>query len=50
MLIVFLHLYTISVRIFNLMVQKKNQLDKCLYRQSEWNLTASYFLLAAWLK
>ena len=32
------------------MVQKKNQIDKCLYRHNEWNLTASTFLMAVWLK
>ena len=32
------------------MVQMKNRLDKCLYHHSEWNLTASNFMLAAWLK
>ena len=32
------------------MVQKKNGPDKCLYHHSEWNLSASNFLMAAWLK
>ena len=32
------------------MAQKKNWLDKCLYHHSEWKLTASNFLVAAWLK
>ena len=32
------------------MVQKKNRLDKCLYHNSEWYLTAPNFLLASWLK
>ena len=32
------------------MVQKKNRFEKCLYYHSEWKLTASIFLLAAWLK
>ena len=32
------------------MVQKKNRLDISLYHHSEWNLTASNSLLAAWLK
>ena len=32
------------------MVQKKNQLEKCLYFHSEWNLIASNSLLVAWLK
>ena len=41
MLTVLLHLSTIS---------KKYQLDKCLYHRSEWNLTASNFQLAVWLK
>ena len=32
------------------MVRKKNRFEKCLYHHSEWNLTASIFLLAACLK
>ena len=32
------------------MVQKKNRLDKRLHNHSEWNLTASNFLLKALLK
>ena len=32
------------------MVQRKNWLDKCLYHHSEWNLTASNFLMDARLK
>ena len=32
------------------MVQKKNWLEKCFYHHSEWNLTSSNFLMAAWLK
>ena len=32
------------------MAQKKNRLEKCLYHYSEWNLTASNFLLSVWLK
>ena len=44
-----LHLLsTISVWIINFDDAKENRLDECLY--SEWNLTASNFLLAAWLK
>ena len=32
------------------MVQKKIQLEKCLYYHSEWNLIASNFLPVAWFK
>ena len=47
---VLLHLSTISAGIINFDGAKKNRLEKCLYHHSEWNLTASNFLLAAWLK
>ena len=50
MLIVLQHLSTISVCLINFDGAKKNRLEKCLYHHSEWNLTASYFLKAAWLK
>ena len=52
MLIVLLHLSMIRVFLNDLllMVEKKNQLSKCLYHNSKWNLTASNFLLAALLK
>ena len=51
MLKVLLHLSTISVLIINFDgAKEKNRLDKCLYHCSEWNLTTSNSLLAAWLK
>ena len=50
MLIVLLHLSTISVLIINFDGAKKIAARKCVYHHSEWNLTASNFLMAAWLK
>ena len=50
MLIVWLHLSTNSVWIINFDGAKKNRLEKCLHHHSDWNLTASNFLMAAWLK